>query len=125
VPVTPDNPAREANRNAWKALERWGKPFICCWSDGDPITRGLDRAFRERVPGARGQPHPTLHGGHFMQEDDARRSCSSSSTRVEQDRPPRNRAATRTIAQPRRAAHDHDIGRRLEQRLGANPYECR
>jgi len=27
-----------------------------------------DRGFRERVPGARGQPHVTLRGGHFMQE---------------------------------------------------------
>jgi len=70
VPVTPDNPASEANRKAWKVFERWDKPFICCYSDGDPITRGLDRAFRERVPGARGQPHTTLSGGHFMQEGD-------------------------------------------------------
>jgi haloalkane dehalogenase len=71
VPVTPDNPATEANLRAWKVFERWDKPFICCYSDGDPITRGGDRAFRERVPGARGQPHTTLRGGHFMQEDDA------------------------------------------------------
>jgi haloalkane dehalogenase len=70
VPITPDNPACEANRRAWQAFERWEKPFICCFSDGDPITRGGDRTFRERVPGARGQPHVTLRGGHFMQEDD-------------------------------------------------------
>lgn len=71
VPVSPDNPACGANRAAWQVFERWEKPFICCYSDGDPITRGLDRAFRERVPGARGQTHVTLRGGHFMQEDDA------------------------------------------------------
>jgi haloalkane dehalogenase len=71
VPVSPDNPACGANRAAWKVFESWDKPFICCYSDGDPITRGLDRGFRERVPGARGQPHVTLRGGHFMQEDDA------------------------------------------------------
>jgi haloalkane dehalogenase len=70
VPVTPDNPATEANRRAWKVFEHWEKPFICCFSDGDPITRGADRAFRERVPGARAQPHTTLNGGHFVQEDD-------------------------------------------------------
>ncbi|MET1082754.1 MAG: haloalkane dehalogenase [Burkholderiales bacterium] len=70
VPVSPDNPACAANEDAWRVYERWEKPFICCYSDGDPITRGLDRAFRERVPGARGQPHTTLSGGHFMQEDD-------------------------------------------------------
>jgi len=72
VPVKPDNPECDANRKAWKVFERWEKPFICCYTDGDPITRGLDRAFRERVPGARGQPHTTLKGGHFMQEDDPR-----------------------------------------------------
>lgn len=73
VPVTPDNPAAEANREAWRVYEQWDKPFICCFSDGDPITRGADRAFRQRVPGARGQPHTTLHGGHFLQEDDPER----------------------------------------------------
>lgn len=73
VPVTPDNPACPANRAAWKVFERWDKPFICCYSDGDPITRGLDREFLRRVPGAGGQPHTTLRGGHFMQEDDAQR----------------------------------------------------
>src|SRR5260221_12577500 len=57
VPVTPDNPPCEDNRKAWQVFERLDKPFICCYSDGDPITRGADRAFRERVPGARGQPH--------------------------------------------------------------------
>ena len=72
VPLTPDNPASEANRKAWQVLECWEKPFICCYSDGDPITRGLDRMFKSRVPGTRGQPHTTLRGGHFMQEDDAR-----------------------------------------------------
>jgi haloalkane dehalogenase len=70
VPVSPDNPACAANEDAWRVFERWEKPFICCYSDGDPITRGLDRAFRERVPGARGQRLATLSGGHFMQEDD-------------------------------------------------------
>ena len=73
VPTVPNDPASEANRRAWQVLERWEKPFICCYSDGDPITRGLDRIFRDRVPGARDQPHTTLHGGHFMQEDDPAR----------------------------------------------------
>jgi haloalkane dehalogenase len=71
VPITPNDPASEANRRAWHVFERWQKPFLCCFSDGDPITRGLDRDFRERVPGAKGQPHTTLSGGHFLQEDDA------------------------------------------------------
>lgn len=70
VPVSPGDPAAPANRKAWEVFERWNKPFITCFSDGDPITRGFDRRFRERVPGAEGQPHATLHGGHFLQEDD-------------------------------------------------------
>lgn len=69
VPVTPDNPASEANRAAWKVLERWNKPFLTTFSNGDPITRGGDRFLQERIPGAKGQPHVTLKGGHFLQED--------------------------------------------------------
>ena len=72
VPITPSDPASEANRAAWRVFEQWQKPFVCCYSDGDPITRGLDRRFLAQVPGTRDQPHTTLHGGHFMQEDDPR-----------------------------------------------------
>ena len=70
VPTRPTDPATVANRKAWSVYEGWTKPFICCFSDGDPITRGFDREFHQRVPGTQGQPHTTLHGGHFMQEDD-------------------------------------------------------
>ena len=55
---------------AWERLDRWEKPFLCCFSDGDPITRGGDALFVGRVPGTHGQPHTTLKGGHFIQEDD-------------------------------------------------------
>jgi len=70
VPVEADMPGVAENRRAWTVFECWQKPFVCCYSDGDPITRGLDAAFRRRVPGAAAQPHTTLHGGHFVQEDD-------------------------------------------------------
>lgn len=70
VPIRADDPAVAANRRAWEVLERWEKPFVTAFSDGDPITRGLEARFRERVPGARGQPHTTIRGaGHFLQED--------------------------------------------------------
>ena len=39
----------------------------------DTYTRGGDAEFLRRVPGTKGQPHTTLHGGHFLQEDDPQR----------------------------------------------------
>jgi len=70
VPVTPDDPASEPNRAAWKVLERWEKPFLTLFSDTDPITRGGDRFFQRTVPGCEGQPHATIEqAGHFLQED--------------------------------------------------------
>lgn len=70
VPVEAENVAVPDQRRAWQAFEAWTKPFICCFSDGDPITRGGAAPFLRRVPGTRDQPHVTLHGGHFIQEDD-------------------------------------------------------
>jgi haloalkane dehalogenase len=70
VPASPQDPAAEANRRAWEALERWEKPFLTAFSDSDPITRGADEAMRQRIPGAKGQKHTTIVGGsHFLQED--------------------------------------------------------
>jgi haloalkane dehalogenase len=70
VPTRPDDPASAANRAAWQVLERFEKPVLCAFSDGDPVTRGGDRAFQKRVPGARGIAHPTIAGAsHFLQED--------------------------------------------------------
>jgi haloalkane dehalogenase len=70
VPITPDNPASEANRKAWKVLEKWEKPFLTAFSDGDPITRGADEILQARIPGAKGQNHTIIKGGgHFLQED--------------------------------------------------------
>lgn len=70
VPTSPDDPASEDNRNAWKVLETFDKPFLTAFSDSDPITKGGHRVFQERVPGAQGQPHTTIEGGgHFLQED--------------------------------------------------------
>jgi haloalkane dehalogenase len=70
VPITPDDPASEANRRAWASLRRFTKPFLCAFSDGDPVTAGGDAVFRREVPGTQGQPHVTIRGGgHFLQED--------------------------------------------------------
>ena len=71
-PLVPfaSNTAVPDQLRAWTVLEKWDKPFLCCFSDGDPITRGGDRLFIGRVPGTAGMKHRTLKGGHFIQEDD-------------------------------------------------------
>lgn len=69
VPVDPKNPEAQNNKEAWKVLESWDKPFLTTFSNGDPIMRGGERYFKERVPGAGGLPHVILRGGHFLQED--------------------------------------------------------
>lgn len=69
VPVFADDPANEANRKAWQVFERWEKPFLTAFGDSDPISRGGERPFQRRVPGAQGQDHVSVEGaGHFIQE---------------------------------------------------------
>jgi haloalkane dehalogenase len=69
VPATPEHASVAENKAAWKALEKFDKPFLTAFSDSDPVTKGGEAVFQARIPGARGQPHVTLHGGHFIQED--------------------------------------------------------
>ena len=69
VPTLPDDPSVPANRRAWEVFAKWEKPLLCAFSDNDPVTGGGDAVLRSRVPGAKGQPHVTIHGGgHFLQE---------------------------------------------------------
>lgn len=70
VPVTPEHASVAENKAAWTVLEAFDRPFLTAFSDGDPVTKGGDLAFQERVPGARGQRHTIIQGGgHFLQED--------------------------------------------------------
>ena len=70
IPQDADNPATPDNQRAWEVLRRWDKPFLCAFSDGDPITAGGERMLIGAIPGAAGQPHTTIAGGgHFLQED--------------------------------------------------------
>jgi haloalkane dehalogenase len=70
VPTRPDDPASDANRAAWAALEAFDKPFLTAFSDRDPITAGSDASLQRRIPGAAGMAHTTIEGGgHFLQED--------------------------------------------------------
>jgi haloalkane dehalogenase len=70
IPITPDDPAAGPNQEAWKVLSRFEKPFLTAFSDEDPITRGGEKVFQRKIPGAKGQPHTIIKdGGHFLQED--------------------------------------------------------
>lgn len=70
VPARPDDPASDANRDAWQVFGRWEKPFLTCFSNRDPITRGGDKPWQSHVPGARDQRHTVIkNAGHFLQEE--------------------------------------------------------
>ncbi|WP_328403041.1 haloalkane dehalogenase [Nocardia sp. NBC_00403] len=70
VPVSPEDPAAPANRAAWAALETFERPFLCAFSDSDPITRGGDKVLCSKIPGAAGHPPVTItSAAHFLQED--------------------------------------------------------
>jgi len=70
VPTRPDDPAADANRAAWRALERFDRPFLTAFSDSDPVTKGAEKPLQRRIPGAASQAHVTIaRGGHFLQED--------------------------------------------------------
>jgi len=70
VPVSLEDPAAPANLAAWRTLRQWTKPFLCAFSDGDPITGGMAPILRSQIPGAKGIEHPTIeNAGHFLQED--------------------------------------------------------
>jgi len=70
VPIAPDDPASQANRDAWKVLMGFEKPWLCAFGDSDPITGAAAPVIQKLIPGCQGQPHTTLSGGgHFIQED--------------------------------------------------------
>ena len=69
VPITPQHASVAENLEAWKVLGAWTKPFITAFSDNDPVSKGGEENFKARIPGAAGQPHVILSGGHFLQED--------------------------------------------------------
>ncbi|NDI15447.1 MAG: alpha/beta fold hydrolase [Actinobacteria bacterium] len=70
VPISTDDPSSKANIAAWQVLEHFDKPVLTAFSDADPVTKGGDRGFQQRVPGTSGQPHTTIvNAGHFLQED--------------------------------------------------------
>ncbi len=70
VPTEPDAPQAAENREAWKVLERFEKPFLTLFGDSDFVTLGSEKILQARIPGAAGQDHRILEkAGHFIQED--------------------------------------------------------
>ena len=70
VPDTPDNPASEANRAAWKTLSKLDTPFLTVFGEDDKVMAGVDKLFQKLIPGATGRNHSVLpNAGHFIQED--------------------------------------------------------
>ena len=70
VPVTPEHASVAENKAAWQVLSQYSKPFLTAFSDSDPVTKGGERIFKERVPGTQGQAHTIVKdAGHFLQED--------------------------------------------------------
>jgi haloalkane dehalogenase len=72
IPVQPENPGVPQNRETWKFLETWTKPFLTAFGSEDPIAfkPGAHLRFQTQVPGAAGLTHHVIEGAnHFIQED--------------------------------------------------------
>ncbi|MEP1521251.1 haloalkane dehalogenase [Ascidiaceihabitans sp.] len=70
VPSTPDDPAAQANRDAWAVLRGLDIPVLTAFGADDKIMAGVDQVFQKLMPGAAGQDHCILqNAGHFLQED--------------------------------------------------------
>ena len=77
VPITPEHASVAENKAAWEVLARFDKPVLTAFGDKDMVTKGGEKVFIERVPGARGQPHTIIAGGgHFLQEDAPEQLCA-------------------------------------------------
>ena len=70
VPILPESADELAICDqAWEGLRQFNKPFITAFGTHDPVTAGGDKPLQKYVPGAQGQNHTTIRGGHFTQDD--------------------------------------------------------
>jgi haloalkane dehalogenase len=70
VPTLPTSPSLEQQRLAWEFFSDFDKPFLCTFSDNDPVTAGIEQLFYEKIPGTKDLPHKKITGGgHFVQEN--------------------------------------------------------
>jgi haloalkane dehalogenase len=72
IAVQKDNPGAPLNREAWKRLASFDKPFLTLFGELDPVARGWEKRAQEYFKGAKGLDHRIIDGaGHFIQEDAA------------------------------------------------------
>ena len=70
VPLFESEAEVPENKAAWKVLRQFNKPFMCAFSDKDPVTAGGDKKFLDQVPGCNGVAHRTIeNAGHFVQQE--------------------------------------------------------
>lgn len=70
IPVAEGSKGTAENRESWKVLEQWAKPFVTAFSDSDPSTEPWAEVFRARIPGADNELHTVIkNAGHFLQEE--------------------------------------------------------
>jgi len=70
VPLFPDDAEVTENKAAWQLLKQFEKPFMCAFSDDDPVTAGGEKPFLKHVPGCQGVAHRTIGpAGHFLQHE--------------------------------------------------------
>jgi len=70
VPLSPDDEAAPAMRQARAALGQWAKPALVMFSDKDPIMAGGERFMRRLIPTTNEEPEIVIRdAGHFLQED--------------------------------------------------------
>ena len=58
VPTLPTSPSLAEQEKAWQFFEAFDKPFLCAFSDDDPVTAGAQEEFLNRVPARKGYPTP-------------------------------------------------------------------
>ena len=69
VPIEQGDPEAIKNREIWKQLIQWKKPFLTIFGAKDDIMKGAEKIFQKLIPGTKDQNHTILNAGHFIQEE--------------------------------------------------------
>lgn len=76
VPVYPWDQEAWKNREAWRKLGTFEKPFLTIFSENDPFSKRVEKHFIKHVPGAKNQAHVKVkNAGHLIQEDQPQEVC--------------------------------------------------